>query len=149
MTSFLQLAVFFLLFARVTYCWPGGAPRCVYSPFHVNKSTGKVYPGPSKLEVSPIFDSKQYSFIPIQCIFSPPQDDFSFDVKLPSANDHEGMIELKVTSVKEFLGILVTTDFYEAERRPDMSLGHWWINDSQWFKAVEDTPDPCGISHKK
>ena len=82
-------------------------------------------------------------------IFSPPQDDFSFDIKLPSAYDYEGMIELKVTSVKEFLGILVTTDFYEAQRRPDMSLGHWWINDSQWFKAVEDTPDPCGITHKK
>ena len=59
------------------------------------------------------------------------------------------MIELTVSSEKAFLGILVTTDFYEAARRPDMSLGHWWINDSMWFKAVEDTPDPCGITHKK
>ena len=59
------------------------------------------------------------------------------------------MIELVVSTAKDFLGILVTTDFYEAEHKPDMSLGHWWINDSIWFKAVEDTPKPCGITHKK
>ena len=59
------------------------------------------------------------------------------------------MAELTVSSSKEFLGILVTTEFYEAERGPDMSLGHWWINESQWFKVVEDSPYPCGITHKK
>ena len=85
----------------------------------------------------------------LKFLFSPPVNDFSFDVKLPSLNDSGGMIELTVESKKDFLGILVTTDFYEAARRPDMSLGHWWINDSTWFKAVEDTPDPCGITHKK
>ena len=84
-----------------------------------------------------------------ESIFSPPENDFSFNVELPSSNDSGGTIELTISSEKKFLGILVTTDFYEAERRPDMSLGHWWINDSMWFKAVEDTPDPCGITHKK
>ena len=86
-------------------------------------------------------------------LFSPPVNDFSFDVELPplssTNNDSGGMIELTVESKKDFTGILVTTDFYEAERRPDISLGHWWVGESTWFKAVEDTPDPCGITHKK
>ena len=84
-------------------------------------------------------------------LFSPPVNDFSFDVELPppSTNDSNGMIELTVESKNDFMGILVTTDFYEAERRPDVSLGHWWVGQSTWFKAVEDTPVPCGITHKK
>ena len=62
---------------------------------------------------------------------------------------HSEIVELVVSVAREFMGILVTTGFYEAEREPDMSLGHWWINDSYWFKAVEDTQYPCGITHKK
>ena len=85
----------------------------------------------------------------LKSIFSPPLNHFSFNVQLPSWNDSGGMIELTVESKDDFLGILVTTDFYEAAGRPDMSLGHWWIEGSTWFKAVEDTPDPCGITHKK
>ena len=76
--------------------------------------------------------------------YSPPQDEFEFDVKF-----HSEIVELVVSVAREFMGILVTTGFYEAEREPDMSLGHWWINDSYWFKAVEDTQYPCGITHKK
>ena len=150
MTSFLQLAWFSLILARLADCWAGGAPRCVFAPFHVNQTSGKLYPGPSKLEVVAYnLGLNTFMFNCFWSTSSPTENDFSFHVKLPSADDSEGMAELTVFSSKEFLGILVTTEFYEAERRPDMSLGHWWINESQWFKVVEDSPRPCGITHKK
>ena len=124
MTSPLPFSLFILSFVGGSLCWPGGAPRCVFAPFHVNKSTGKVFRGPSKLEVIQIliYDVESVMESKILCIFSPQLNHFSFDVKLPSWNDSGGMIELTVESKDDFLGILVTTDFYDVNLCPECQI---------------------------